>query len=246
MIPKILHLCWLSGDPYPGMIKTCLRSWKRVLPDYEIKLWSQDNFDIDSVTYVREAVSVRKWAPAADYIRFWALYHYGGIYLDSDVFVRKSFDDLLKYDVFSAIERFTADPTNVGIQAAVLGSIPGHPYIADCMKYYEEHPYILPDGFYANQTLVAPGWFAQTAVPYGFKYMDEDQLLQDRILILPSTSIPGSLISIPAESRAIHCCNGDWNFWTKRKFRQKVYRKLMPLMLRQLELKSLLTKKSNR
>ena len=235
MIPKIIHLCWLSGDPYPGMIKTCLRSWKRVLPDYEVMLWTRDNFDTEAVTYVREAVSVRKWAPAADYIRLWALYNFGGIYMDSDVFVRKSFDDLLEYDVFSAVERFTADPSNVGIQAAVLGSVPKHPFIAACMKYYEENPYFLPDGSYANQKLTAPMWFAQAAVPFGFKYSDERQLLENRGLILPSSDIPSSLINVPTSARAIHCCNGDWNIWAKRKFRQKAYRKLLPLLLLRLE-----------
>lgn len=240
MIPKIIHLCWLSGEPYPGMIKTCLRSWKRVLPDYEIMLWTRNNFDTEAVTYVREAVSVRKWAPAADYIRLWALYNYGGIYMDSDVFVRKSFDDLLDNDFFSSIERLSADPANVGIQAAVLGSVPKHPFIAACMKYYEENPYFLPDGSYANQTLTAPMWFAQAAVPFGFKYRDERQELTNCGLILPSSEIPSSLIHLPKSCRAIHCCNGDWNIWVKRKFRQKAYRKLMPLMLRRLEINDLL------
>jgi len=244
MIPKIIHLCWLSGDPYPGMIKTCLRSWKRVLPDYKIMLWTRDNFDTDAVTYVREAVSVRKWAPAADYIRLWALYHYGGIYLDSDVFVRKSFDDLLKYDFFTSVERANPnDPCNVGLQAAVMGSIPGHPFVEKCMKYYEENPYFLPDGSYANQTLTAPGWFAQAAVSYGFEYYDKQQSLKSGIMVFPSCYFPSTLLTIPPESKAIHCCGGDWNFWTKRKFRQKVYRKLMPLFLRRLEFQSLFTRK---
>ena len=125
MIPKIIHLCWLGGDPYPGLIRRCLRSWERVLPDYEVKLWNRETFDVDSVPLVREAV---------------------GIYLDSDVYVRRSFDDLLSRDFFTAVERLGPDPAQVGIQAAVLGSIPGHPFLKECMKYYEESPFFLRAG----------------------------------------------------------------------------------------------------
>ena len=232
MIPKIIHLCWLGGDPYPGLIRRCLRSWERVLPDYEVKLWNRETFDVDSVPFVRDAVSVRQWAPAADYIRLWALNRHGGIYLDSDVYVRRSFDDLLSRDFFTAVERLGPGPAQVGIQAAVLGSIPGHPFLKECMKYYEESPFFLPDGTYAIQKMTAPGWYAKVAeASFGFKRMDKRQELRDGMLILPSETIHSSLLNVPPDCRAIHCCNGDWNIWAKRKFHQKAYRRLMPLLL---------------
>lgn len=246
MIPKILHLCWFSGDPYPGLIARCLRSWKRVLPDYEIMLWSRETFDTEAVRYVREALSVRQWAGAADYVRLWALYHYGGIYLDSDVFVCRPFDDLLDERFFSFIERMGPDPTQVGMQAAVMGSEPGHPFLAAAMKYYEENPYFLPDGTYALKLMAAPTRFAQDAVPFGFRYMDEEQHLQDGMLILPSPEVPSSLVRVPKDCRAIHCCNGDWNLWVQRKFRQKAYRRMMPLLLWREELRQRVTNKSVR
>ena len=83
MIPKIIHLCWLSGDEYPPMIKKCIESWKRYLPDYEIMLWDTKRFDVNSVLWTKQAFECKKYAFAADYIRLYALYHYGGIYLDS-------------------------------------------------------------------------------------------------------------------------------------------------------------------
>ena len=89
MIPKIIHYCWLSGEPYPEKIQNCIASWKERLPDYKIKLWDMNSFDVNSIDFVREAVSVKKWAFAADYIRLYALYREGGIYLDSDVLVKK-------------------------------------------------------------------------------------------------------------------------------------------------------------
>ena len=78
MIPKILHLCWLSGDAYPAKISKCIDSWKRVLPDYEIMLWDTHRFDLNKSQWVREAFEKKKYAFAADYIRFYALYHHGG------------------------------------------------------------------------------------------------------------------------------------------------------------------------
>ena len=82
MIPKIIHFCWLSNDPYPKEIRQCMDSWEKVMPDYEIKLWNMETFDVSSApVYVQEAVKARKWAFAADYIRMYALYTEGGIYL---------------------------------------------------------------------------------------------------------------------------------------------------------------------
>ena len=105
MIPKKIHFCWMSGDPYPAKIKRCMKTWRRVMPDYEIKLWNAQNFDVEGAPdYVREAIRQRKWAFAADYIRMYALYHEGGIYLDSDVLVLKPFDDLLNHSFMSSLE----------------------------------------------------------------------------------------------------------------------------------------------
>ena len=98
MIPKIIHFCWLSGEPYPARIRKCMETWRKAMPDYERKLWSLDNFDITSAPqFVRDAVAARKWAFAADYIRMYALHTEGGFYLDSDVVTLKRFDDFLNY-----------------------------------------------------------------------------------------------------------------------------------------------------
>lgn len=131
MIPKIIHFCWLSGDPYPESIQMCLDSWKKNLPDYEIKLWSKDTFDINSVQWVREAFECKKYAFAADYIRFWALYNFGGIYLDSDIEVVKNYDEFLNHESFMGFEY-------LGIpEAATIGSEPGLGWIKDCLDFYE-------------------------------------------------------------------------------------------------------------
>ena len=86
MIPKIIHYCWFGKGKYPRMMKKCIRSWKRNLPDYIIKCWNEDNFDIEAAPiYVRDAYKMRKFAFVSDYVRLYALYHEGGVYLDTDV-----------------------------------------------------------------------------------------------------------------------------------------------------------------
>lgn len=85
MIPKKIHFCWLSGDEFPPLIQYCIDTWEKVLPDYEIILWDTKRFDINSIAWVKEAFEAKKYAFAADYIRLYAVYTEGGIYLDSDV-----------------------------------------------------------------------------------------------------------------------------------------------------------------
>lgn len=140
MIPKIIHLCWLSGDPYPTKIAKCLASWKKYLPDYEVMLWDTNRFDLESSIWVKQAFEKKKYAFAADYIRFYALYNYGGIYLDSDVEVLKSFDDLLDLPYFIGAEKAKTP------EAAIIGAEKGCDWIKQCLDYYENRCFIKEDG----------------------------------------------------------------------------------------------------
>lgn len=101
MIPKLIHLCWFSGDEYPEDIKFCLESWRRVLPDFRVKVWTKEMALATGFDFVKEAISVKKWAFAADVVRLYAVYHDGGVYMDSDIYVRKRFDDFLEKNVLS-------------------------------------------------------------------------------------------------------------------------------------------------
>ena len=140
MIPKLIHLCWLSGDPYPHKIQKCLDSWKKHLPDYEVMLWDCNQFDLKSSLWVEQAFATKKYAFAADYIRMYALYHYGGIYLDSDVEVLKSFDEFLKLPYFVGAE-------NAGtIEAAIIGAEKGCDWVKACLDYYQNRKFVKEDG----------------------------------------------------------------------------------------------------
>lgn len=101
MIPKKIHYCWFGGNPKSRLIKKCLRSWKKYFPDYEIIEWNESNFDVSSVKYVQQAYEQKKWAFVSDYVRFYALNKYGGIYFDTDVQVLKPMDDLIAQGKFT-------------------------------------------------------------------------------------------------------------------------------------------------
>lgn len=140
MIPKIIHLCWLSGDPYPTDIQRCLDSWKEHLPDYEVRLWDTNQFDVNSTIWTQQAFEAKKYAFAADYIRLYALYNYGGIYLDSDVVVYKKFDELLSLPYFIGLDHIG------GFEAAVIGAEKGCTWIKDVLDYYNGRPFIMNNG----------------------------------------------------------------------------------------------------
>lgn len=140
MIPKIIHLCWLSGDPYPPKIAKCLKTWDKYLSDYEVVLWDTKRFDLNSSVWVKQAFENKKYAFAADYIRFYALYHMGGIYLDSDVEVLKNFDEFLDLPYFVGAEKAQTP------EAAVIGAERGCDWIKQCLDYYQDRSFVKEDG----------------------------------------------------------------------------------------------------
>ena len=148
MIPKIIHYCWLSEDPFPELIQNCLETWKRVLPDYEFILWDTYKFPLDSNLWVKQAFESKKYAFAADYIRLHAVYNYGGIYLDGDIEVLKSFNPLLHLPYF-----FGSEGDGI-IEAGVFGAEKGMSWLADCLKHYDDRTFIKKDG--TPDTLTLP------------------------------------------------------------------------------------------
>lgn len=152
MIPKIIHFCWLSDDPYPQEIQRCLDSWKKILPDYEIWKWDRKRFDINSVPWTKEAFESKKYAFAADYIRLYALYNYGGIYLDSDVLMYKSFNPLLNLPYFIGTDCIGY------FEPAIIGAEKGTGFIGRVLSYYKDRHFIKSDGTLATD-IPLPGIF---------------------------------------------------------------------------------------
>ena len=229
MIPKIIHYCWLSDFPLPNNVQKCIESWKKYMPDYQIKRWSTKNFDINSITLVKEAYNAQKWAFAADYIRVYALYTEGGIYLDSDVMLYGNLEPLLDSDFVSGIEyhpSFEEEKLNlencildktgkrcnknkkvygIGIQAAVLAARKEHPLMKKCIDFYAN--YTLKS--LLEEQMTAPAVIANNAEEFGFIYKDKEQKLSSSIHLYPTTIISNydqkSKISI-----AVHYCAGSW------------------------------------
>jgi len=119
MIPKIIHYCWLSNDPFPKDIEVHMKTWKEKLPGYEFRHWNFERFPKDKSQWVSEAFDAKKYAYAADYIRLYALYTEGGIYMDTDVEVVKPFDKFLQLPYMVGTEG------QGWIEAGVFGSEKG-------------------------------------------------------------------------------------------------------------------------
>ena len=130
----------MSGDPFPSDIQKCIDSWKRILPDYEIWLWDTKRFDLSTSVWVTEAYDKKKYAFCADYIRMYALFNYGGVYLDSDVEVLRSFNDLLTLPYFIGYE------SKQYFEAAIIGAEKGNPFIGDVLAYYKDRHFVKENG----------------------------------------------------------------------------------------------------
>ena len=148
-IPRVIHYCWFGEKEKPDIVKRCIDSWERNLSEYEIKEWNENNFDINCNSYVREAYESKKFAFVSDYVRVHALYNFGGIYLDTDVEVFKSFDDLLYHNSFWGFEQENY------IATSTIGAAKGNEFIKTFLDLYEEKSFMKADGNCDDLTNVA-------------------------------------------------------------------------------------------
>ena len=130
-IPKIIHYCWFGKGNKPKIVEKCIESWKRVLVDYKIIEWNEENFDINCNEYVKEAYENKKFAFVSDYVRVHALYNMGGIYLDTDTEVFKSLDEFLGEESFWGFEEKNY------IATSTIGSRKGNKLIKMFLDFYE-------------------------------------------------------------------------------------------------------------
>ncbi len=197
MIPKIIHYCWFGRGEKPTLAIKCIESWQKYLPEYQIKEWNEDNFDLDMYPYVREAYDNRKYAFVTDVVRLYALYTEGGIYMDTDVEVLKSLDSLLHYDAVSGFESYARIPTGL------MASKQGLPIFKELLDDYDGIHFITSDGYFDMTTNVeritniclkhgfVPNGKLQTVS--GFTFLPQDYLcpksLEDRKIHLTENSL---------------------------------------------------------
>lgn len=143
MIPKILHYIWFGGKPLTSIAEECLASWKTAMSDWEIMRWDESNFDITAAPlYVRQAYEARKFAFVSDYVRLWALEQYGGVYVDTDVKVLKSYEPLLKDTAFIGLEESKAHLPGT----CVMGCEAHCKWVKDMLALYDGISFVRPDG----------------------------------------------------------------------------------------------------
>lgn len=137
-IPKIIHYCWFGGNEIPEHDRKCIESWKKYCPDYEIIQWNEQNYDVTQIPYMQEAYEAGRWAFVSDYARLDILYQYGGIYLDTDVELVRSLDDLLGQEGFAGIEKGT-DYLALGLG---FGAIKGHQLLKELCDVYQSRHFV--------------------------------------------------------------------------------------------------------
>lgn len=130
-IPKVIHAVWVGGEKYPALVRTCMDSWKTHAPDYEVRLWNEENSPMQH-PYVREMYQQKKWAFVSDYIRFWALEKDGGIYLDTDMELLKPLDDFLEDAAFVGSSK------SGDIESSIIGAIPHHTFVKAVLTFYDQ------------------------------------------------------------------------------------------------------------
>lgn len=142
MIPKKIHYCWHGGGEMPQLALDCIASWHKYMPDWEYKLWNENNFDINSTPYTKEAYAIGKYAFVSDYVRLWVLEREGGLYMDVDFEVYKSFEPLLQHHAFAGFEGSKHNPVMMGVCA----SEPHGQWVTEMLEAYRGRHFLMPNG----------------------------------------------------------------------------------------------------
>lgn len=238
MIPKIIHYCWFGRNPLPPLALECIASWKKFLPDYEIREWNEDNFDVNVVPYTAEAYRQKKYAFVSDYARFWILYRYGGLYFDTDVEVIRPLDDIIEKGSFLGFE---TDPDgensplkyapkyafglNSGLGCAFTQ---GHPFLQEMLNLYEHMAFENPAESPMMKTVVA--YTTETLLPHGVQCKKGIQTvdsitLYPREYFAPINVVTGRMHITP-NTRSIHRYMGSWT--TSNKSIKDIIRHYVP------------------
>lgn len=212
MIPKIIHYCWLSGDEFPPLFKKCIRSWEKRLPGWEFRLWDKACLEEINEPWVHEAYEAKVYSHASDYIRLYAVYKYGGFYLDCDVEVLKDFSPLIELNYVLSLEN-----SNSGyIEAATFGTHAGDLYLKKCMEKYHNRHFVKDDGSY-DYSFIIPNIMMQCIEEYKLINNIEDfepglsimQIFPPRFFG-PKNYSTGKFDQLSDDTFSIHHFSGSW------------------------------------
>lgn len=173
MIPRKIHYCWHGYGEMPQLAKDCIASWHKYMPDWEYKLWNEDNFDVNNTPYTAEAYAAGKYAFVSDYVRLYALFNEGGLYLDVDFEVYKPFNDLLGNHAFAGFEGSKKNPLMMGVCASEAHG----EWVTEMLNAYNGRNFIKPDGTHDLTTNVQ--FLTSIMAANGFVQNGEEQYYKD-------------------------------------------------------------------
>lgn len=224
MIPKTIHYCWFGRGKKPYLIRKCLESWRQIMPDYEIKEWNEDNFDINAIPFVKQAYEEKKWAFVADVCRFYACYNEGGIYLDTDVEVFKRFDCFLNNHFFAGTEYQHKCGYNViWVDASVFGCEKGHWYAKNCLMFYYGKHFRSSDGKITGDVVQSVA--TNILKPHGYECLDICQDVKDVKIYSTNFFTNKTHIKDKDQLYSLHYFDGSWTDFSKRGWLYKTCRK---------------------
>lgn len=236
MIPKIIHYCWIGGNPLPASAKKCIASWKKYCPDYEIIEWNETNYDFTKNQYMKEALEAKKWGFVPDYARLDIICQYGGIYLDTDVEIIKSFDSLLENKGFAGFE--SEQYVNLG---QGFGAEVGNPVIEKLLGSYDNLRFVNEDG--SLNMIASPAHNTEALIECGLEIKNEKQMLEDCFTIYPidyfcPKSYYDGIIRRTDNTYSIHHFDATWfpEDWqaVKKKRWKKAKRKVRKVKLKKI------------
>lgn len=207
MIPKTIHYCWFGKNNKPKEVISYINGWKNILFDYEFVEWNEDNFDININQYTKEAYENRKWAFVTDYVRLYALYNHGGIYMDTDVEVIKSFDGFLNNKAFSGFE------SDNRVTTGIMGAEKNNKWIKILLEYYSDKKFINNDGTLNLTTNVET--ISKISSTLGIISNGEYQVFHDGVAVYPKDyfapkSHLSKVIRATENTYCIHHFDGSW------------------------------------
>lgn len=218
MTPKIIHYCWFGRGPLPELAQKCIASWKKYLPDYEIKEWNEDNFDVNIIPYTAEAYKAKKYAFVSDYARFWILHQYGGIYFDTDVEVIRPLDDIIERGNFMGFEtdpksQLKEDASEASVNPGLgMGVAPGLGLIKKMLDFYEGRHFEFIPGGIGQLTIVHIA--TEVLRKAGLKQQQGIQQVDDMWIYPAEYFCPINLktgrIHVRPNTRTIHHYAGTW------------------------------------
>lgn len=210
-IPKIIHYCWFGKGKIPKKTRKYIKSWKKWCPDYEIKCWTEDDFDINMCSFTKQAYKNKKWAFVSDVARLYILKNYGGIYLDTDVQIIKNLDILRKKGNFLGFE-YNLGLNKYFVAAGVIAANKNNKFVSDLLNEYLSASFSNDDDTENLKTI--PIRITQKFVKDGLKCSGEMQKIDDFIIYPRDYFYPevihSGFPSITEKTYSIHHYEGTW------------------------------------